>query len=113
MCLYFQDRGHPLVFNPDVASPKILDYKYFPNEYKEFVINKLSKNLSLVKDKRSLKDIIRIIEVLKIQKDPEEVRHNVKNFVKYNDFMDRFRKTDSWRDLMPELSKILNKVINL
>lgn len=113
MCLYFQDREHPLVFNPDVASPKILDYKYFPNEYKEFVINKLSKNLSLVKDKRSLKDIIRIMEVLKIQKDPEEVRHNVKNFVKYNDFMDRFRKTDSWRDLMPELSKILNKVINL
>lgn len=113
MCLYFQERGHPLGFNPDVASPKILDYKYFPNEYKEFVINKLSNNLSLVKDKKSLEDIKRIIEVLKIKKDPEEVRHNAKNFVKYNDFMDGFRKTDSWRDLMPELSKILDKTIDL
>jgi len=113
MCLYFQERGHPLVFNPDVASPKILDYKYFPNEYKEFVINKLSNNLSLVKDKISLESIKRIIEVLKIKKDPEEVRYNAKNFVKYNDFMDGFRKTDSWRDLMPELSKILDKTIDL
>jgi sulfatase maturation enzyme AslB (radical SAM superfamily) len=112
MCLYFQDRGHPLAFNPDVVSPKILDYTYFPMEYKELVIEKLNKNLSSVKNINSVTDIQRVIGALQIPKNTDEVLLNVKNFVKYNDFMDKFRETDSWRDLIPELSKILDKTID-
>lgn len=113
MCLYFQDRGHTVCFNPDVVSPKILDYKYFPMEYKELVIEKLKKNLSLVENKRLVTDINRIIGVLQTPKNMDEVRQNVKDFVKYNDFMDKFRKTDSWRVLIPELATILDKTIDL
>jgi sulfatase maturation enzyme AslB (radical SAM superfamily) len=109
MCLYFQDRGHPLSFNPDVVSPKILDYKYFPMEYKKFAIEKLTERISLVKNKRSVEDINRIIDVLKIEKNVDEVQQNIRNFVKYNDFMDGFRKTDSWRVLMPCLAEVLDK----
>jgi sulfatase maturation enzyme AslB (radical SAM superfamily) len=109
MCLYFQERGTMVQLNPDVVSPKILDYKYFPMEYKLMVINKLQKNLSLLKNKDNLIDIERIIEVLKIQKDPDEIKQNIKNFIKYNDFMDRFRNTDSWRDLIPDLANVIDK----
>ena len=109
MCLYFQERGTMVQLNPDVVSPKILDYKYFPMEYKLMVINKLQKNLSLLKSKDNLIDIERIIEVLKIQKDPDEIKQNIKNFIKYNDFMDRFRNTDSWRDLIPDLANVIDK----
>ena len=109
MCLYFQERGTMVALNPDVVSPKILDYKYFPMEYKLMVINKLQKNLSLLKSKDNLIDIERIIEVLKIQKDPDEIKQNIKNFIKYNDFMDRFRNTDSWRDLIPDLANVIDK----
>jgi flagellar capping protein FliD len=73
------------------------------------VINKLQKNLSLLKNKDNLIDIERIIEVLKIQKDPDEIKQNIKNFIKYNDFMDRFRNTDSWRDLIPDLANVIDK----
>jgi flagellar capping protein FliD len=78
-------------------------------EYKLMVINKLQKNLSLLKNKDNLIDIERIIEVLKIQKDPDEIKQNIKNFIKYNDFMDRFRNTDSWRDLIPDLANVIDK----
>lgn len=109
MCLFFQDKGHPVNFNPDVVSPKILDYKYFPMEYKKFVSEKLKEKLSLVKNKRSVEKISRIIDVLKIEKNVDEVQQNIRNFVKYNDFMDGFRKTDSWRVLMPHLAEVLDK----
>lgn len=109
MCLYFQERGHTLQFNPDVVSPKILDYKYFPMEYKLMVVDKLQKNLSSIKSKKSIEDISRIIEVLKIDQNTDEIQQNIKNFIKYNDFMDEFRKTDSWRDLIPDLANILDK----
>ena len=33
----------------------------------------------------------------------------IRNFVKYNDYMDKFRNTDSWRDLLPELAEVIEK----
>ena len=109
IALFFQDRGHPLVFNPDVVSPKILDYKYFPLEYKKIVVSKLQKRLILVKNQKTKEGIERIIEVLKKDEDHDEIKQNCLNFVKYNDFMDKFRKTNSWRDLIPDLAYVLDK----
>ena len=110
MALYFQDNGNPLSFNPDVVSPKILDYKYFPFEYKKIVITKLQKNLTLVQNSITREAIERIIEVLKHDADHDEIKQNCFNFVKYNDHMDKFRKTDSWRDLLPELASVLDNL---
>ena len=109
MCLYFQDRGHPLIFNPDVVSPKIYDFNYFPMEYKKIVVDKLKSNLANFKNNINRKHIENTIKVLQQDFNEKEIDQNIRNFVKYNDYMDKFRNTDSWRDLFPELADVIEK----
>ena len=37
----------------------------------------------------------------------------LKSFVKYNDSQDRYRKSVTWRQLIPELEQHINNFINL
>jgi len=109
LCLHFEKVGHYVDINPDVVSPRILDFNYFPLEYKKKVIEKLQTGLDKVKSKKNVSRIQSIINTLKTDFDHKEIERNSKDFVKYNDFLDKFRKTDSWRELLPDLEKILDK----
>jgi len=45
--LFFQDLGHRVAFNTKVTGPKILDFHYFPDEYKKLCQEKLTKNFDI------------------------------------------------------------------
>ena len=112
MCLFFEELGHPLSLNPTVTGPTICDYQYFPLEYKQKAKQKLQKNISLVKNNNNRAHIQRYIKDLDVDyEDKEFMKITVKSFVTYNDYMDKYRKTDSWRVLIPDLANVLDKML--
>jgi sulfatase maturation enzyme AslB (radical SAM superfamily) len=106
MCLFFQELGHPVSLNPAVTGPTICDYQYFPLDYKQKVKQKLQKNLSLVKGSSNRSQIQSYINNLDVDyEDKDFMKITLRSFVKYNDYMDKYRNTDSWRKLIPELEQ--------
>lgn len=105
--IFFESRGHSCSLNPIVVSPKILNYIFFPLSYKQLVKKKLLKNYEKIKSNKSRKDVQQIIESLDADVDKKEIKENITNFIKYMDYIDKLRKEDSWRSLMPELEKNL------
>ena len=78
-------------------------------EYKKIVVDKLKINLAKIKNNSNRTHIENTIKVLQQDFNENEIDQNIRNFVKYNDYMDKFRNTDSWRDLLPELAEVIEK----
>jgi len=108
-CIFFENEEVAVGINPDVVSPKIYDFNYFPMEYKKIVVDKLKINLAKIKNNSNRTHIENTIKVLQQDFNENEIDQNTRNFVKYNDYMDKFRNTDSWRDLLPELAEVIEK----
>jgi len=108
-CIFFENEEVAVGINPDVVSPKICNFNYFPMEYKKIVVDKLNTNLAKVKNNTNRTHIENTIKVLQQDFNKQEIDQNIRNFVKYNDYMDKFRNTDSWRDLLPELAEVIEK----
>jgi MoaA/NifB/PqqE/SkfB family radical SAM enzyme len=108
-CIFFENEEVTVGINPDVVSPKICDFNYFPMEYKKIVVDKLKINLAKIKNNINRTHIENTIKVLQQDFNEKEIDQNIRNFVKYNDYMDKFRNTDSWRDLLPELAEVIEK----
>jgi organic radical activating enzyme len=106
MCLFFQELGHPISINPKVTGPTICDYQYFPLDYKQKVKQKLKLNLDLVKNDKNRSLIETYINSLDVDyEDKDFMKITLRSFVKYNDYMDKHRNTDSWRKLLPDLEQ--------
>ena len=105
--LFFEGIGHPVSIIPKVTSPKILDYHFFPYEYKLLLKEKLFKNIHKITDQRSKSIVQGIINSLDLEAEKDEIKNNIKNFVIYMDYLDKHRKEESWRVLLPDLEKII------
>lgn len=103
--IFFQEQNYVVRLNPNVVSPKIYDINYFPYEYKKFIKQKLLKDFDKIKDDQNRNDVQQIIKSLEVEPNQNEVKQNIQNFTKYMDYMDNYRKEDSWRSLIPELEK--------
>lgn len=112
MHIYFEKLGHPTFFNPHVSGPTIYDYQYFPLRYKQQVKEKLQSQLPFIKNQARVKQILPYIDTLDTEyHDRDFSKVTMRSFVKYNDYMDKFRKTDSWRDLIPDLAKSIEQTL--
>ena len=94
--------------------PTICNYDILPREYKHTVANKLERSVDFFKPHRKIIGFYKNqIENLKIDTYSEQQKmHLQKSFIRYNDTQDKFRKGKSWRQLLPDLEKALNKSLS-
>lgn len=110
--IYFEKLGHPVAINPKVTGPTICDYEYFPFKFKQQVKEKLLGQLGQIQDEERTRQILPYIDTLDTDYGNKLYqKHTMSAFVKYNDYMDKFRKTDSWRDLMPDLAEAIEEIL--
>ena len=66
----------------------------------------------LIKNQARVNQILPYIDTLDTEyHDIDFSKVTMRSFVKYNDYMDKFRKTDSWRDLIPDLAKSIEQAL--
>ena len=93
--------------------PTICNYDILPSDYKNQIANKLEKSLPYFSNFNRIKNyyINQITnlrtETLKV----EQKKHFQKAFIRYNDTQDRYRKGNTWRQLLPDLEIALTKSV--
>jgi MoaA/NifB/PqqE/SkfB family radical SAM enzyme len=92
-----------------VTAPRIYDYMIAPKDYKDYVIDKLHKNIKNVQIELHKKQILSHVDNLK--KITEVDPYLINSFIRYNDKQDSYRKSKSWRSLLPEMEKSFTKYI--
>jgi organic radical activating enzyme len=90
-----------------VVAPMIYNYQIAPNDYKNYVIEELSTKINSVSIEKNKKQILSHITNLKNTLNEEPNNHLLNAFIKFNDFQDNYRKSKSWRTLLPQLEKSL------
>ena len=117
LIIFFEDKLYNEKINFDICwtlkliSPVIFDYEFAPKDYREYVAKKLSQEIKKIKNEESKKQIQAHINLLLNTKkitDPNILR----SFIRYNDKQDSFRKTTSWRKILPNLEKSIMNFLN-
>jgi hypothetical protein len=109
--LYNEKINFSICWTLKLISPVIFDYEFAPKDYREYVAKKLSQEIKKIKNKESKKQIQAHINLLLNTKkitDPNILR----SFIRYNDKQDSFRKTTSWRKILPNLEKSITNFLN-
>jgi hypothetical protein len=117
LIIFFEDKLYNEKINFNICwtlkliSPVIFDYEFAPKDYREYVAKKLSQEIKKIKNEESKKQIQAHINLLSNTKkitDPNILRA----FIRYNDKQDSFRKTTSWRKILPNLEKSIMNLLN-
>jgi hypothetical protein len=109
--LYNEKINFSICWTLKLISPVIFDYEFAPKDYREYVAKKLSQEIKKIKNEESKKQIQAHINLLSNTKkitDPNILR----SFIRYNDKQDSFRKTTSWRKILPNLEKSITNFLN-
>lgn len=93
--------------------PTICNYDILPSDYKNQIANKLEKSLPYFSNFNRIKNhyINQITNLRKETLTVEQKKHFQKAFIRYNDTQDKFRKGNTWRQLLPDLEIALTKSI--
>jgi organic radical activating enzyme len=86
-----------------VTAPVIYDYLISPADYKQYVIEHLSKKAEAIQLENNKREVLSHVKTLESSLNNQTDRHLINAFIKFNDFQDRFRKCSSWRSLLPKL----------
>lgn len=91
--------------------PTICNYDILPTNYKNQIANKLEKSLNYFSNFSRIKNhYINQIENLRRETfTSEQKKHFQKAFIRYNDTQDKYRKGNTWRQLLPDLEIALTK----
>ena len=96
-----------------VRSPIICDYAILPTDYKLKIADNIEKELKIINHTSTKEHLTTHVNDLRMESFTEIQRKNYqKMFIRYNDKQDSFRKTDTWRKLLPELETALTKSIS-
>jgi len=91
--------------------PIICNYDILPLDYRKKVADKLEKSVEDFKGYKSIDKWYRS-QIKNLRADiytKEQKKNYIKSFIRYNDTQDRHRKGKTWRQLMPDLEKVLTK----
>ena len=86
-----------------VTAPVIYDYLISPADYKQYVIEHLSKKAEAIQLENNKQEVLTHVKTLESSLNNQTDLHLINAFIRFNDFQDRFRKCSSWRSLLPKL----------
>ena len=91
--------------------PTICNYDIAPTDYKRSVADKLSRSVDNFKNyKGIIKFYENQIENLRADPMPADQKNNHQSsFIRYNDTQDKHRGKTTWRQLLPDLAKAIDK----
>ena len=108
----FISKNCSIAWISQVRYPIVCDYAILPTDYKLKIADKIEKDSKTISHKFTVKNLIGHTNDLRIETFTEEQKKTYqKMFIRYNDFHDKFRKTDTWRKLIPDLETALTKSI--
>ena len=91
-----------------VRFPIVCDYDILPSDYKNKVADHIEKSCKSINDRNSINHLLGHAKDLRTESyTTDQKKSYQKMFMKYNDHQDKFRKTTSWRKLMPHLESAL------
>lgn len=96
-----------------VVAPSICDYRVLPDSYKNYVADKLKKEMTKLENDENKSQVLSHIDALRENND-ESLPHKkeiLKSFIKYNDRQDRYRKSITWRELIPKMGQHIDSFI--
>lgn len=91
--------------------PTICNYDILPIEHKKKIADKLERSVVEFEAHREINTWYKN-QIDNLRRDTyteEQKQHFIKAFIRYNDTQDRHRKGKTWRQLMPDLEKVLTK----
>ncbi len=93
-----------------VRYPVICDYSILPIDYRHKVAEILESKIETITHQHTCNKILSHANDLRneIYTDEQKISYQ-KMFIRYNDQQDKFRKTQSWRSLLPDLEHSLTK----
>jgi MoaA/NifB/PqqE/SkfB family radical SAM enzyme len=93
--------------------PRICNYDTAPREYRLMVADKLEKSIGYFSNYIGISSFYRkqIENLRKDQLDKSTELDLQKSFIRYNDTQDKHRKSNTWRNLLPNLEEALTKAI--
>lgn len=90
-----------------VTAPMIYDYQIAPSDFKKYAIECLSEKINNIAKEENKKQVLSHITALQNSLSIQPNSNLLNAFIKFNDFQDNYRKSTSWRTLLPELEKSL------
>jgi MoaA/NifB/PqqE/SkfB family radical SAM enzyme len=112
--LSFRDHNYKcyISFISYVQYPLICNYHFLPSDYKNKVAGKLLKSSKNYSDSYIRKELEGHATNLSSNAMDDSKRKNLsKAFMRYNDQQDKFRRCNSWRQLLPHLETALTESI--
>jgi hypothetical protein len=112
--LSFRDEGYncSISFVSYVQYPLICNYHFLPTDYKNKIADNLLKSSKNYSDSYIRKELEGHVTNLNTNTMDDGQRKNLsKAFIRYNDQQDKFRKSSTWRALLPELETALTKSV--
>ena len=95
-----------------VRYPIICDYAILPTDYKFKIADKIEKDIKTIDHKLTVEQLTSHANNLRTESFTEEQKKVYqKMFIRYNDFQDKFRKTEAWRKIIPDLETALTKSV--
>ena len=112
--LSFRGEGYNcnISFVSYVQYPLICNYHFLPTDYKNKIADNLLKSSKNYSDSYIRKELEGHVTNLNTNTIDDGQRKNLsKAFIRYNDQQDKFRKSSTWRALLPELETALTKSV--
>jgi len=109
----FTNENDDIAWISQVRYPIVCDYAILPTDYKLKIADNIEKEVKTINHKSTVEHLMGHANDLRMESFTEEQKKNYqKMFIQYNDRQDSFRKTDTWRKLLPELETALTKSIS-
>ena len=116
LCNFFIDnfisKNCSIAWISQVRYPLVCDYAILPTDYKLKIADKIEQETKNIDHKFTVKNLLGHANDLRTESFTEEQKKNYqKMFIQYNDTQDKFRKSVTWRQLIPNLETALTKSI--
>jgi MoaA/NifB/PqqE/SkfB family radical SAM enzyme len=109
----FISKNCSIAWISQVRYPIVCDYAILPTDYKLKIADKIEQETKNINHKFTVKNLLGHANDLRTESFTEEQKKNYqKMFIQYNDTQDKFRKSTTWRQLIPNLETALTKSIS-
>jgi MoaA/NifB/PqqE/SkfB family radical SAM enzyme len=108
----FASNSCSIAFISQVRYPIICDYAILPTEHRLKLADRLENSTKLIQHSSTVKHLLGHASDLRTESftEAEKITYQ-RMFIRYNDQQDKFRKSSTWRALLPELETALTKSV--
>ena len=108
----FASNSCGIAWMSQVRYPIICDYAILPAEHRLKLADRLENSTKLIQHSSTVKHLLGHASDLRTESftEAEKITYQ-RMFIRYNDQQDKFRKSSTWRALLPELETALTKSI--